>query len=320
MSDTIAVDHRNERRIEMRESTWSNLGHNVEGVKSLESVLNRSGLNYNVGFQPIHLPDGREVPNRVATVRESDGHIYDIVSEKYKIIQNKDAFDFVQYMGDDIEFKKAGETASGMTYIIAKLPDVNVLGDMFTPHVIFRNGFSGNVKITAAICPLRIICQNQFNFAFRNAENSITVRHVGNAEQKLESAKEVLKVTADFMVELNAQAELYAKHRMTKPQVEKVLDVLFPIDPNKELNAYAQHMLDSSRSAFVSAYEHEDNTNFRGTAWGLVNAYSDFITHKKPMGKTDTKEENRFMTTVFHPGMMNTIFQAISVVAPERVR
>ena len=90
-----------------------------------------------------------------------------------------------------------------MVYIIGKLPEVDILGDTFTPHVIFRNGFSGKVKISAAICPLRIVCQNQFNFAFQDTQNSVAIRHVQNAGVKLQEAREVLRVSADFMAELN---------------------------------------------------------------------------------------------------------------------
>ena len=295
-------------------TTWDGVGKDTSNCKNLESVLKRSGLDYNVGFQPVHLPSGLIVPHRLATVRESDNHVYDIVSDKYRIVQNREAFDFVNYMGDEIQFEKAGETNNGMIYIIAKLPDVNILGDSFTPHVIFRNGFSGNVKITAAICPLRIICQNQFNFAFKNTANSITIRHVGNAEAKLKEAQKVLKVSADFMTELNTQAEQYAKIKMTKAEVERVIGLLFPIDESKPMNAFAAFKLNEAKAKFIAAYDEEDNRNFRGTGWGIVNAYTAFITHRQPMGPTETKNENKFITTVFHPALMNEILRMVSMV------
>lgn len=301
-----------------RATSWSNIGKDVSRCRDLNHVLTASGLDYEVTKKPVFArvggdkPTFKLIPNRFVTTRSNDGHMYDVVSDKFQIVQNCDAFDFVNYMGDDLTFEKAGETSNGMVYIIGKLPQVNILGDAFTPHVIFRNGFSGKVKITAAICPLRVVCQNQFNFAFKNTQNAVTIRHVGNAEAKLQDAREVLKLSADYMAGINAMANQYVGVKLTNDQLEKVVDQMFPMVNIESMNSFKRHQLEAARAAFVNAYNADDNGNFRGTAWGLINAYTDYITHKVPMGKSETKEEGRFMTVTFHPAMMNAILNAMA--------
>jgi hypothetical protein len=194
-----------------------------------------------------------------------------------------------------------------MVYIIAKLPEVDILGDAFTPHVIFRNGFSGKYKITAAICPLRIVCQNQFNVAFREAANTVTIRHVGNANAKLEEAREVLKKSADFMVTLNACAETLAGTKLSPWMVDQVLNRLFPIEDLENMNAFKRNRLVTAREAFTTAYNHDDNQNFKGTAWGIVNAYTDYITHLAPSGQVQTRDEGKFMKVTFGAPSVNHI-------------
>lgn len=303
MSERVIID---------RTTTWHAIGKDVQECKSMEQVLHASGLDYEVTKYPIFSHTGEVIPNRFITTRDNDGHMYDVVSDKFQIVQNRDAFDFVNYMGEDLTFEKAGETANGMVYIIGKLPEVNILGDAFTPHVIFRNGFSGKVKITAAICPLRIVCQNQFNFAFKNTQNAVTIRHVGNAEAKLQEAREVLKLSADYMAEINTMANRYAGVKLTPDQLEKVVNQMFPMANNESMNSFKRHHLEAARAAFVNAYNADDNGNFRGTAWGLINAYTDYITHKVPMGKSETKDEGKFMTVTFHPAIMNAILNAMA--------
>lgn len=303
-----------------RTTTWSAIGKNVGKCKSMEQVLKASDLDYEVEKRPVFMGVGETmkhkvaIPNRFVTVRTSDDHPYDVVSDKFEIIQNRDAFDFVNYMSDELIYEKAGETAGGMVYIIGKLPEVDILGDKFTPHVIFRNGFSGKYKITAAICPLRIVCQNQFNFAFRNTANSITIRHVQNAESKLEEARETLKLSADYMAELNAMAERFAKMKISDKQLEKVTKYLFPIPEDTAINPFKRRTLEDQRAAFLAAHAQDDNANFRGTAWGLINAYTDLITHKEPAGKREDRFEGKFVNTTFKVSM-NPIVNAIEVVA-----
>lgn len=303
-----------------RTTTWHNIGKSVSECKNLEGVLQASGLDYTVEKIPVfaYLDDNDEnridIPNRFVTVRTSDGHPYEVVSDKFEVIQNREAFDFVSYMGKDLQFEKAGETQSGMVYIIGKLPEVNILGDAFIPHVIFRNGFSGKVKITAAICPLRIVCQNQFNFAFKNTQNAVTIRHVQNAQAKLEEAKEVLRLSADYMQELNTMAEKYACVKLAPDTLDKLLEQMFPLKDADNMNAFKRHQFEEQRIRFRTAYLTDDNSNFRGTAWGLINAYTDFITHRIPQGNTETKDEGKFVTVTFHPAFMNAIFQHMSAV------
>ena len=181
-------------------------------------------------------------------------------------------------------------------------------------NVIFKNGFDGKHKIMAAVTPLRMVCQNQFNFAFKNAENTITIRHVQNAEKKLEEARETLKLSADYMQELNIMAERFAGLQMSKTMIDKVIDHLFPIPNDTAINPMKRKSLEDRREAFKKAYNQDDNGNFRGTAWGLVNAYTDMMTHKEPAGNRSDRYEGKFVTTTFKV-TMNPIINAIEMVA-----
>lgn len=306
----------------VRTATWSGIGKDVKECTNMEQVLRESGLDYTVEKRPVFMDAKLDwttdsarmyIPNRFVTVRDTDQHPYDVVSDKFEVIQNRDAFDFVNYMGDEIQFEKAGETAGGMVYIIGRLPEVNILGDKFVPHVIFRNGFSGKVKITAAITPLRIVCQNQFNFAFKNTQNTISIRHVQNAEAKLEEARETLKLSADYMAELTRTAEHFAAIKMTPERIAKVTDILFPMPEGVEMNAFKKATLETARQRFIEAHEAKDNANFRGTAWGLINAYTDYVTHKDPVKtKQGINLESRFVNTTFKVSM-NPIMTAIEM-------
>lgn len=304
-----------------RQPSWSNIGKDVRSCTNMEQVLQASGLDYHVVMRPVYFGNEwaddnphNELIGRYVTVREEDNHPYDVVSDKFEIIQNRDAFDFVNYMGDEIIFEKAGETANGMVYVIGKLPSVSILGDTFTPHVLFRNGFSGKVKITAAICPLRIVCQNQFNFAFREAENTTTIRHVQNAPQKLEEAREVLKVSANYMQQLSLMAESYAAKKLSPTALDRVMDWMFPIENREQMNHYSLFRLEEARTRFAAAYNADNNGNFRGTAWGLINAYTDFLTHAPAMGKTATRFEGKFVKTTFGQPM-NKILTIVDQIA-----
>lgn len=157
-----------------------------------------------------------------------------------------------------------------------------------------------------------MVCQNQFNFAFDHANNAVAIRHVQNAETKLQEAREVLRLSANYMSSVSAMAQQFVTVKMDDAKLARVLDWLFPIPEIgiDSMNAFKRNRLEVARSEFASAYMADDNSNFRGTAWGVINAYTDYVTHKLPAGNSGTKDEGRF-TRVTFSNPMNGILAAI---------
>lgn len=294
----------------IRNNTFTNLGTNTLGATTVEEALRIGGLDYEVQKKPIYLADGTEIHGYKSTVRDTDNHIYGIVSDKYIVVQNSDAFGFINYLKDDIQFEKIGETSSGMIYLIASLAPIKILGDEFIPYLVFRNGHNGKFQLETKICPLRVVCQNQFNIVFRESANTITIRHSSLAEVRLKEAFHVLKGTADYMKELNKKAEQWATTRVSNQQINKIIEELFPIQ--QDMKDFQIHRLEDSKLSFIQAYKINDNGNFQNTMWGLINAYSDYITHKEPIRKTSTAEENKFITVTFDPTLMMNFIQLVN--------
>ena len=54
-----------------------------------------------------------------------------------------------------------------------------------------------------------------------------------------------------------------------------------------------------------------DNANFVGTAWELINGFSDYITHKETKN-TKNKDESKFMTVTFDPRIFKAFINHVS--------
>ena len=282
-----------------RNASWNGLGTDVKEAKSMNDVIELAGLNYTVEKVALQTINNQGIPGYMATM--AGDRFYGIVSDSYGIVQNSEAFDFVDSMSSDLVYEKAGETASGMVYIIAKLPDVSICGDSFTPHVIFRNGFNGKFSVAVAICPLRIVCQNQFSIAFKESDNTVSIRHTINAKDRLEEAQHILKAVSDHMSHLNMLAETMARKSVNVNQLDRIVRDLFPI--KQGASARVAGMAEKNREAFMAEYNIADNANFTGTAWGVINAYAGYITHTDPRGHKAERFENKFIKTTFDKPM-----------------
>lgn len=295
-----------------RTATWTNIGTSTIDCKSVADVLRTAGLDYTVEKRPIFLESGFQIPDKVATVKADTGDFIGIVSPRYEIYQNKDAFDFIDSV-PNVEFVKAGETRNGMVYIIGKLPSTTVLGDTFTPHIIFQNSHNGLFNVRATICPLRIVCQNQFAMSFKRMSNTINVKHSARLVSKVEKAQELLKDTAIYMQEFNDTLEELAKIKVGKlDSVYEIIDAFF--EASKERTERQQKAFEEKRKTFINCYNADDNANFTGTALGLVNAFTDFTTHTEGK-KTKTMAETKFSTVTFDPTVLNNFIEFVKETA-----
>lgn len=302
-----------------RIASWANIGTTLNST-AVDDALTKAKLNYEVQKERLYLADGTSIPEMVATTYtttnskgEVSKHILGTVGEKYEVVQNRDGFAFVDYISDGLKFVKGGMTHTGMIYLIAELPEVDILGDVFKPYVIFRNSFNGKYQLSAAITPLRIVCQNQFNFAFTNVENTINIRHSARAYDRMEEAKYVLQGVAQYMGKLNEIAKQFAGIKLNKTETEIAVNMLFPTPNNADERA--KLVLASQKASFVKMLDADDNQNHKGNAWGLVNAYTDYITHTSiRKGRYD---DSQFMNTCFKP--MNNILDIVGQLKSVKV-
>ena len=290
-----------------RTTTWSSVGTDVSTQTTVDEILKQAGLDYTVTKEPVYLRDGILVPSRIATLKQETREPIGLVSDRYEIYQNADAFSFLEEI-PDIRFVRAGETYNGMVYIIGKLPSLKVLDDEFTPYVIFQTSHNGWFSLRATICPLRIVCQNQFAMSFRNMTNTISIQHSKRMEGRILEAQQLLKDTALYMQGFTNTAEELALLKITDTDRSKICDAFF--ESTKAITERQQAAFEEKKYRFNLCYNDADNSNFRGTAWGLINALTDYETHKERK-QTEHSADTAFLQVTFDPAAMTRMLGII---------
>lgn len=306
----------------MRVSTFANIGTDISTCKTSEEVLNAARLNYDVIKKGIKYEDldGSDCiyPDKVLTMNASNGDIFGVVSSKYEICQNRDAFNFIDYIGSDnegFEYVKAGEISTGISrglvYIIAKIPDITLMGDQITPYIIFQNSHDGMNSVKATVSPLRIVCQNQFNLAFHESSNTVRIVHSSQMDTRLVTARNMMHDVATYMSTFEDTAQQLATKKVTYDQVIKIFNDVFKYDPEKMTQRQAVNF-EMNRAEFLSCYKADDNQNFTGTAWGVMNGAADYLTHHT--GQRKPSQEAMFVNTSLLSVMLNQIFSRVSTL------
>lgn len=296
-----------------RTATWNKTGTDVHSATTCLEALQMANLDYQVEKAPIYLDNGFQVPGYFATKATNSDRTFGIVGNDYTVVQNQEAFEFIDsIIPEGLEFVKAGETKKGI-YLITKLPSNYILGDEITPHLILQNSHNGSCSLRSAICPLRIVCQNQFTRSFKEANNVVSLRHSSNIQERMEEAKQVLSFAASYMDCFKKDAEELAAKKLSESQVNSIVETYFELPA--EATERKAELIQQKKQSFLTAYNAEDNQNFKGTAWGLVNAFTDFHTHQEPGRATDTAANRKFLKVTFDTKPLERFISLVQATA-----
>ena len=78
----------------VRETPWHGLGTRVNEVLKSKEALTEAGLDWNVIQEPIYTKTKELVEGYKANVRDTDRQVLGVVTDRYKIVQNEEAFAF----------------------------------------------------------------------------------------------------------------------------------------------------------------------------------------------------------------------------------
>jgi len=97
-----------------RVAPWHGLGVCVEEALGSEEALEKSGLDWTVTQRNIMTSSYDPIPGYKANIRETDNNILGVVTDRYKIVQNHEAFVFVDsLLGEGVTFETAGSLSDG---------------------------------------------------------------------------------------------------------------------------------------------------------------------------------------------------------------
>ena len=196
---------------------WHKLGTVYDRPLTVQEALHGCHADYKVALQPLALitPDIRRemdygsvmalqlnnaiVPKYMATMRLDTHQFLGIVTEDYGIVQNEDAFKFIDTLVTgkltDAEHTPVIETAGVLgkgerVFITAKFPEQIILdnkgNDRVEMYIVFTTSHDGKGAVNCLVTPIRVVCNNTLNFAMRNNSGKLSLRHSRNVMDRLD--------------------------------------------------------------------------------------------------------------------------------------
>ena len=308
------------------EPAWHGLGTVISDAPTSEYAIRLAELDWDVIPKPIYDEFGRELPGYKVNMRSSDNMALGIVTDRYRIVQNKEAFAFTdELLGHGVRYETAGSLASGKrVWMLARMENTTIAEENIDPFLVFTNSHDGTGAIRVAITPVRVVCQNTLNLALSQASRHWSCVHKGDIQSKLEEARFTLTSAERYMAALEEEFGELKMKSVTDKQVREMTDKLLEIEFNNLYNKAIktgniidfkerlrqqkfEEKLATKRNDILTIYhEKPDLVGTEKSAFRFVNAVSDYATHTEDHKQTRNYQENLFMKVADGHSMIDT--------------
>ena len=322
-----------------RERAWHGLGQVVDEPMFVKDALKLCHADYNVGLQPvIALSDelrnamdngefinaamlkGLLVDNTMATMRLDSNKSLGIVSDKYGIVQNEDAFKFVDMFCSgkfaDRDNTPVIETCGVLgkgerVFVTAKFPKSIVLDakrdDLVDMYVVFTTSHDGTGSVRCMVTPVRVVCNNTLNWAMQNNIGRIAFRHSSKVMSRLdllnaenaEFAYKTLNVAETYSNSLAQSFEHLRNIKLAERDLDNIIaQVVLAPDAAKDFlenhDIFSDNIKTRGRNIFLGVKECLESGvgqegQERGTAMWLMNGMTSYFQNEAPERSEEIK-------------------------------
>lgn len=302
-----------------KELAWHGLGQiiNKEIVTAKEAMI-AAQANFTVikteGYAEISPGMFKKADNYYFTYRDDTKDVLGIVGNDYEVVQNVEAFDFIDniIMGGEASFETAGVLGTGgKIFVTAKLPSYVKLGgeDIIEKYIFITTTHDGTGKIIAAITPIRVVCNNTLSMALSHCTQKIAFKHTKKVHDKLEMAHRLMGITNKYFTEFedllaslkripigkeDAQ-KAACKIYLTTAEYDKLSSVNFDYRRSRDISTRKSNILDSLINTIDQGVGQEHH---RGTAlWvlnGITSFYQNTRDYRTEATKLDTMTDNKY--------------------------
>ena len=284
---------------------WHELGTVVPGgTSNVEEVLALASIDFDVHRRPVEFRNSLDgttqvLPEHFVTVRGDTGVGLGVVGSKYEVLQNADAFTFLQDLVDkyDVVWESAGALRGGRrVFISMRMPDTVTIdaagiNDQIIPFIAALNSHDGSSMLHVVVTPWRPVCANTERFALRDAHARWGVRHTRNARDRITEARRTLGLSVKYFETFAAEQEALARTELAMAEFHQVINQLWEPPP---ADAPARARTNHSRRLGELSELYRDNADRLGaTAYAAERAITEWADWRKNIRPTGSLRGNR---------------------------
>lgn len=271
------------------ETPWHGLGVKYETApKTSQEIIDGASLGWTVATTPVKTDIHEVVPEHHVVYRQDNNAIFGIVKAKRPVcVQNAESFNAFESLIENGSLSVTTAAALGQgerVFGCFELSSTYKVMDDDIQHyfVVLNEHMRVDGKVLVLNTPIRVVCQNTLSAALSSSVYKVRVPISTDVNVNRNLASRIMEAMENSQQNLRDKCETLYKHKISREDVEKILDELFPYIQSEGNISHERANLNTSimRETFLTQCMGADNLgNYRGTALQVFNALTDFTQH-----------------------------------------
>lgn len=280
---------------------WHGLGVDVNGFMTMREALEKGGLDWLVEKKAIYNESGEVIPNYWSNTRVTDNKSLGIVGDRYQVLQNIDALDFLDTLvgaGQAIYDTVASLKNGRRIFAAVKVPNDRVNAtDRIEKYLLVTNSHDGSSPIQVLATDIRVVCNNTLTAALKGTQNCFSVRHTTNLQSKMHEAERILEKSLKYFQKFEETLDIMKDKSFSESQLKETVAKVygFEIPAEQRLTiadiiaggcvADAEELSTRQKNIMKDIVELSytgigtDLDGVKGTAYGAYNAITEYLDH-----------------------------------------
>lgn len=280
------------------QTPWHGLGNQLASRQPLVVWTEQAGLDWRIKETPVRFIDGDKghlgeilsFDDQKVLYRSDTQAPLSVVSQRYQVVQPREILEFYRDLTEasGFELETAGSLKGGRKiWALARTGQSGVLKgkDQTNAYVLLATACDGTMATTAQFTSVRVVCNNTLAVALNGQTQAVKVSHRSVFDAA--AVKQQLGITVsswdDFMCRLKALSE----RKVTARETQKFLTTVFQPHPAQQYSKANERAMRKVLSLFDGNGRGADLPSAKKTAYGLLNAVTEFVDHEKRARSND---------------------------------
>jgi len=284
---------------------WHGLGSQLTPRQPIEVWAKQAGMAWTIESSEVRFVTGNgnlgaihAYPDQRVLYRSDTEAPLSVVSARYQVVQPAEILEFYRDLTEvsGFELETAGVLKEGRKFwALAKTGQSGTLKgkDTVNGYLLLATACDGTLATTAQFTSIRVVCNNTLQIALGNGTGAVKVPH--RSQFDAAAVKRQLGIAVSswdaFMVRTKALAERKVTDSAAEVFFRRVLTYPTTNPADSAALAVNERALKAVSQLYGGRGKGAELASASGTAWGLLNAVTEFCDHHRRARTDDHRRD-----------------------------
>ncbi|WAL81848.1 DUF932 domain-containing protein [Pandoraea sp. XJJ-1] len=284
---------------------WHGLGNQLAPHQPLEVWAQQAGMDWKIEESEVRFVAGtgglgsiHAFPDQKVLYRSDTKDPLSVVSSRYQVVQPQEILEFYRDLTEvgGFQLETAGVLKGGRKlWALARTgQSVALKGrDVVDGYLLLATACDGTLATTAQFTSVRVVCNNTLAVALGDSTGAIKVPHRSQFDQQTVKRQLGIAISSwdEFLVRMKALSERKVKHETADAYFQRVLTYPTTTDSGNATTTTNERAIKAVHELFSGRGKGADLASASGTAWGLVNAVTEYVDHQRRARSEDHRRD-----------------------------